>query len=143
MDCRDGRPSSSANCWNRTINLFYRDVFLIHAALTSGDPMPEPILPYEEMLQTELDYVGSPRQAKDRAFWQAELEGFGGPPAYSNIDGTHARDRYRKLIRKPDHPFGSVIFLSTAASTTSASTSSWHAAGPSARRGRAATGRRA
>lgn len=77
--------------------------------------MPEPILPYEEMLQTELDYVGSPRQAKDRAFWQAELEGFGGPPAYSNIDGTHARDRYRKLIRKPDHPFGSVIFLSTAA----------------------------
>ena len=41
-------------------------MFLIHAALTSGDPMPEPILPYEEMLQTELDYVGSPRQAKDQ-----------------------------------------------------------------------------
>lgn len=94
------------------ISVFYQDVVKIYRAL-EGTPMPDPIVPYEEILEEELAYPGSPRQIEDRAYWQAELERFGGPPTYSAIDGTHARDRYRKLIRKPEHPFGHVIMLRT------------------------------
>lgn len=96
------------------ISLFHRDVLQIYQALEQGNPMPAPVRPYEEVLKKELEYIGSAQEEKDRDFWRAELEGFGGPPTYSAIDGTHARDRYRKLIRKPEHPFGHVIMLRTA-----------------------------
>lgn len=97
------------------IGLFYRDVFQIYAALADGTPPPAPLTPYEDLLCKELEYLGSPREAKDREFWQNELERFGRPPTYSAIDGTHSLERYRKLIRKPEHPFGHVLMLRTAA----------------------------
>lgn len=97
------------------ITLFYRDVLQIYRALTTGGPMPPAVEPFEEMLRKEIEYIGSPRQARDREFWQNELERFGTPPAYSAIDGTRSRDRYRTLIRKPDHPFGHVIMVRSAA----------------------------
>lgn len=97
------------------IALFYRDIVQVYQALENGTPLPDPIRPYEAILQQEIDYLGSEREGKDREFWRSELEGFGTPPTYSAIDGTHARDRYRKIIRKPEHPFGHVIMLRTAA----------------------------
>ncbi len=98
------------------INLFYRDVFGLYFAHADGGTPPDPVLPFEEMLKREIAYEASPRLDNDRAFWREELASYGGRlPSYTHVNGTHLRDSWRRLIRRPEHPFGrGVIFRTTA-----------------------------
>ena len=98
------------------INLFYRDVFGLYFAHVDGEPLPDPVLPFEDQLKKEAEYEASPRHDRDREFWRGELASYDGRlPAYAHVNGTRMRDSWRKLIRKPDHPFGrGVIFRTTA-----------------------------
>lgn len=98
------------------IHLFYRDVFGLYFARTEGDPLPEAPLPFEEMLKRELEYEASPRRDADRQFWRDELASYGGRlPSYTHVNGTRIRDTWRKIIRKPDHPYGRGVILRTTA----------------------------
>ncbi len=97
------------------IHLFYRDVFGLYFAETKGTPPPQAPLPFEAIVKRELDYHASPRAASDLDFWRQELATFGGPPAYTDIVGTRNRDAWRKVVRKPDHPFGRSVYVRTTA----------------------------
>jgi len=98
------------------IHLFYRDVFQIYFARVESVPLPEPILPFEELVKIEMEYEASQRREQDREFWRQEVASYGGRlPGYTNVNGTRSRDLWRKVIRKPDHPFGWSVFLRTTA----------------------------
>lgn len=98
------------------IHLFYRDVFGLYFAHLDGTAPPEGPLPFEDMVKRELAYDGSPRAASDLEFWRQELASFGGRvPAYTDVVGTRNRDCWRKVLRRPDHPFGRSVYLRTTA----------------------------
>jgi hypothetical protein len=98
------------------IQLYYRDVFQIYFARAESVPLPEPILPFEELVKVEIEYEASQRREQDREFWRQEVGSYGGrPPAYTNVNGTRYRDVLRKITRSPDHPFGWSLFLRTTA----------------------------
>ena len=98
------------------IHLFYRDVFGLYFAHLDGTAPPEGPLPFEDMVKRELAYDGSPRAASDLEFWRQELASFGGRvPAYTDVVGTRNRDSWRKVLRRPDHPFGRSVYLRTTA----------------------------
>lgn len=98
------------------IHLFYRDVFGLYFAGVEGDTPPEAPLPFEDMVRREASYPGSARARGDLEFWRAELASFEGRvPAYTDVVGTRNRDAWRKVLRKPDHPFGRSVYLRTTA----------------------------
>lgn len=97
------------------ISIFYRDVFSIYSAMLAGEPMPAPLVDFESTIQKDEKYLKSDRYQKDLDFWRAEIAGDGSIPKFTHIAGTGLLDSYRRLIRKPDHPFGSCLYLRTTA----------------------------
>ena len=97
------------------ISLFYKDVFAVYMSLKNNEPMPAPLKEFEPVLQKELEYRSSDRHKKDLDFWRQEIVSFGTPPAYTHVNGLIGLEKYRKVIRKPDYPFGKTAFLRTTA----------------------------
>jgi len=97
------------------ISMFYKDILAIYTSYTSGAPMPAPIRDFEPVVRKELEYRSSDRHKKDLEFWREELMSFGKLPAFTHVNGTVMLEKYRRLIRKPDHPFGRTAYIRTTA----------------------------
>jgi len=87
--------------------IFFSDILKIYFALRDGTEMPKPLNAYEDILQTELAYLESPKYEADRAFWEAE---FSRPePMFTCIEGLKPLEKHRKKKKDPNYRAG-VVF---------------------------------
>jgi len=97
------------------ISMFYKDIMSIYHALTDNAPMPAPIRSCESVIQKEIEYKTSPQYEKGLEFWREEVKGDGTLPTFTHVNGQGMLESYRRLIRKPDHPFARTFFMRTTA----------------------------
>ena len=96
----------------------YKDIFEVYYALKNNTEMPKPLGSYEEILQKELEYPGSEREAQDEAFYREKFSG--SEPIYTNIIGPERLDKFRKKHPGARHVLPSLaeyIFFTKAAHT--------------------------
>lgn len=97
------------------ISMFYKDIIAIYHALADNAPMPAPIRSCESVIRKEMEYRASPQYEKGLEFWRQEVKGDGTLPTFTHVNGQGMLESYRKLIRKPDHPFARTFFMRTTA----------------------------
>lgn len=99
-----------------SISVFYKDLMAVYAALEKNLPMPSPLRSCEATIQKDLEYKSSERYKKDLAFWTKEMTEPEVPPIATHINGSAVLKRWRRLMRKPDHPYMKGVSVRTTAS---------------------------
>ncbi|WP_026517208.1 condensation domain-containing protein [Butyrivibrio sp. MC2021] len=76
------------------------DIMALYTHFKFGSELPEDLADYEEVLTRDLEKEQNPKRfAKDKKFWDEQLDKFG-EPLYSDIQGPEVLERARKKHRK-------------------------------------------
>lgn len=79
---------------------FTKDVIEIYCYLMYNMAYPKPMTSYIESIKQDFAYEGSKRQARDAAFWQAELQR--SEPMFTDFTGPGRLQRLRQENGNPD-----------------------------------------
>ncbi len=78
------------------------DIMSLYTHFKFGADMPEPLADFEEVLEKDLKKASNEKRfAKDKAFWDAQLDKWG-EPLYSDIQGPMTLDKAREAHNNPN-----------------------------------------
>ncbi len=75
------------------ISSFYRDLMEIYLSKMGQGEYPKDVVPFEEIVQNEIDYKDSPAYEKAKVYWQGEFSK--DEPIYTHINGDKLLQEYR------------------------------------------------
>lgn len=95
------------------IIVFMRDIIEIYCSYKYDYPHPKELGSYEQILKTELAYIGSPAEEKDRLYWKEQIEA--PEPIYTDLNGSGLLEQQREQQNNPNLRAATIVSQSVKA----------------------------
>ncbi len=95
------------------ISSFYKDLMSIYYHKMGQGDYPKDVVPYEEVLQKEVEYSQTPAYEKAKQFWENEFNQ--GEPIYTHVNGSEVLEKYRSKKGKENSRASNGFFLRSTA----------------------------